>query len=108
MSSALASLVRVGLRNPVKVVVKTSVAPSASLVTGQGKGKGKAVEEEASAPEGLESGYVVVQEGTKVAWLKSVLDTETASGGPSPARKVIVFLATGAEVDHWYKVSPPL
>lgn len=99
MTSALASLIRVGLRNPVKVVVKTSALQPA------GKGKQKAQPEEAgaSAPEGLKSGFVVVPEGRKISQLQRLLRQSAKEG----ARKVVVFFATCAEVDHWYKVRVP-
>ena len=60
------------------------------------------MDEEVSGPEGLESGYIVVSEGLKVVHLLNVLNTE--ANAVHPARKLIVFFATGAEVDHWYKV----
>ncbi|GAA6059438.1 hypothetical protein JCM10212_005377 [Sporobolomyces blumeae] len=99
MSDALSQLVRVGLRNPVRVVVKVEAKNL--------KGKAKAEEGDRKIPTLLQNGYVVCPAEERMAMLMRILkqeafvkDDEDATG----ARKFIVYFATCACVDYFFKV----
>ncbi|KAL2915583.1 ATP-dependent rRNA helicase spb4 [Polyrhizophydium stewartii] len=75
MNEALNALVRTGLRNPVKVVIKV----------------------ETRTPSSLQIGFMLVEPDAKLATLIQLLRVESES-------KFIVYFSTGACVDYFYKV----
>ncbi|GAA6002142.1 hypothetical protein JCM10207_003095 [Rhodosporidiobolus poonsookiae] len=98
MSDALSQLVRVGMRNPVRVVVKVeakAAGKTAAGTTGDRK-----------IPALLQNGYVVCSPSERIAMLFRILKQEAFSeqeeGGG--ARKFIVYFSTCAGVDYFYKV----
>lgn len=88
MSEALDQLIRVGLRNPVKVVVRVKSA----------SGKN-----EQRTPSALQISYLTVRADRKVAALLKLLKTVR----PAPL-KTLVYLATCYGVDYWSGVLPAL
>ncbi|BGP14630.1 hypothetical protein JCM10213_002202 [Rhodosporidiobolus nylandii] len=99
MSDALSQLVRVGMRNPVRVVVKVQ----AKAV--EAKGKDGATGDR-KIPTLLQNGYVVCAPSERMAMLFRILRQEAFSdqkeGGG--ARKFIVYFSTCAGVDYFFKV----
>jgi len=91
MSDALSQLVRVGLRNPVRIVVK--VEAKARL------GKGKDADDRRT-PASLQNGYVLCDAEQKFVQTVRILKREAAQD----ARKFIVYFATCASVDYLYKI----
>ncbi|GAA5884694.1 hypothetical protein JCM6882_005355 [Rhodosporidiobolus microsporus] len=95
MSDALSQLVRVGMRNPVKVVVKVEAKGKAANGAGDRK-----------IPTLLQNGYVVCTPAERMAMLFRIMKQEAFSeqdeGGG--ARKFIVYFSTCAGVDYFYKV----
>ncbi|KAK4048578.1 ATP-dependent rRNA helicase spb4 [Microbotryomycetes sp. JL221] len=87
MTDGLTELVRVGLRNPVRVVVKVEA-------------KGSHAEANRRMPASLQNGYVVVAPDEKLSTLVRIIKQETSDR----ARKFIVYFATCACVDYFYKV----
>ena len=91
MSEAVESIIRVGLRNPVKVAVKVK-----NLRTG-------GVVEERTVPASLQMTYLVTPASRKLPALSRLLGTLD----PRP-QKTIVFLSTCAAVDYFSAVLPGL
>ena len=91
MSEAVESIIRVGLRNPVKVAVKVR-----NLRTG-------GVVEERTVPASLQMTYLVAPASHKMPALSRLLETLD----PRP-QKTIVFLSTCAAVDYFSSVLPGL
>jgi ATP-dependent RNA helicase DDX55/SPB4 len=89
MTDALSELIRVGLRNPVRVVVKIESKKAAERRT----------------PASLQNGFIVVRAGQKISQLVNVLRREAALGS---VKKFIVYFATCACVDYFYKVARSL
>ncbi|KAG0221228.1 P-loop containing nucleoside triphosphate hydrolase protein [Mortierella sp. GBAus27b] len=83
MTDGLHELVRAGLRNPVRVVVKVE-----DLVGGGGQ----------RTPASLHIGYILCQTSQKLLLLSHLLRQESAT------KKTIVYFATCASVDYFYKL----
>ncbi|KAG0318153.1 ATP-dependent rRNA helicase spb4 [Dissophora globulifera] len=83
MTDGLHELVRAGLRNPVRVVVKVE-----DLVGGGGQ----------RTPASLHIGYVLCSTSQKLLLLTHLLRQESAN------KKTIVYFATCASVDYFYKL----
>ncbi|KWU44091.1 DEAD-domain-containing protein [Rhodotorula sp. JG-1b] len=107
MTDALGQLVRVGLRNPVRVVVKVEAKNA------KGKEKAEAAGDR-KIPSLLQNGFVVCRPEERLAMLFRILRQEAF---PSPdeaggevestgegARKFIVYFSTCAAVDYFFKV----
>lgn len=95
MSDALGQLVRVGLRNPVRVVVKVEAKARA------GGAKGT---DDRRTPATLSNGYILCETREKFLQLIRVLQAEASPASEHPARKFIVYFATCAAVDYLYKI----
>lgn len=91
MSDALSQLVRVGLRNPVRVVVKVEAKAR--------PGKGKDTDDRRT-PASLQNGFVLCNPDEKFVQTLRILHREAKDG----ARKFIVYFATCASVDYLYKI----
>lgn len=100
LTEASSELIRMGLRNPVRVVVKASI----KTVTASGaEGKGK----ERRTPAGLKNMVVVCPPGRKTETLLRVLEEERFRGvdqGEMGSGKFIVYMATCNQVDYFYRV----
>ncbi|KAF9335555.1 ATP-dependent rRNA helicase spb4 [Podila minutissima] len=83
MTDGLSELVRAGLRNPVRVVVKVE-----DLVGGGGQ----------RTPASLHIGYILCSTSQKLLLLTHLLRQEAAN------KKTIVYFATCASVDYFYKL----
>lgn len=86
MTDAISELVRAGLRNPVRIVVKVQ-----DLVNNQQR-----------TPSTLHIDYLVCEPEQKLAQLVRLLQNELEA--PEGARKFIVYYATCACVDYYYKL----
>lgn len=84
MTDALSELIRTGLRNPVRVVVKVSNAASG---------------QEQRTPESLDIRYAFVEPRERIARLLELL-----LSGNNDKKKHIVYFATCACVDYFFKV----
>ncbi|KAL9932045.1 hypothetical protein V8E36_009106 [Tilletia maclaganii] len=125
MTDALGELVKIGLRNPVRVVVKVAHKQAAAAAQVAGKGKQKAVESSAGdgmqrIPAGLQNFYHLSRAEHKVAQLLRIITYEagcvqrpkaSSSSSTDPtaadtfqARKFIVYFATCAQVNYFYKL----
>ncbi|KAL8276635.1 hypothetical protein RQP46_010984 [Phenoliferia psychrophenolica] len=95
MTDALGQLVRVGLRNPVRVVVKVEAKRQVS-------DKGKEVAGgDRRTPASLQNGYVLVAPDAKFSTMVQILHQEVEEDS---ARKFIIYFATCATVDYFYKL----
>ncbi|KAG9046513.1 ATP-dependent rRNA helicase spb4 [Tulasnella sp. UAMH 9824] len=94
MTEGLSEIVRVGLRNPVRVVVKVEAKTNGV--------KRKAGEvEERRVPARLSNTYMMVHPSEKLLQLVRLLLLETVQLGQS---RIIVYFATCAEVTYFYKI----
>ncbi|RPB24892.1 DEAD-domain-containing protein [Terfezia boudieri ATCC MYA-4762] len=87
--AVVGGLVRTGLRNPVKIVVK---------VMGEG-GDGK----EKRTPASLENTYIVSSSHHRLYYLRQILSPNT-SLLPTPPKKVIIYLSSCASVDYFASI----
>ncbi|KAG8218451.1 DEAD-domain-containing protein [Butyriboletus roseoflavus] len=101
-ADALSELVRVGLRNPARVVVKVQSKKSKKRILDGKPGKGEVVEER-RIPAGLENFYINCRTSEKLVQLVRVIEHEVSS---YTASHFIVYFATCACVDYFYRVLP--
>ncbi|KAJ3560246.1 hypothetical protein NP233_g10968 [Leucocoprinus birnbaumii] len=92
-ADAMTELVRVGLRNPARVVVKVQTK----------KAQGKAVIEERRIPANLQNYYIPCHASEKLLQLSRIIKYESARKQSS---SFIVYFATCACVDYFYKILP--
>ncbi|KAG7096911.1 hypothetical protein E1B28_004316 [Marasmius oreades] len=91
---AISELVRVGLRNPARIVVKV-----------QSRREGvKETVEERRIPANLQNFYITCRASEKTIQLARLILHEASHFQSS---QFIVFFATGACVDHFYHILPP-
>ncbi|KAL0091350.1 P-loop containing nucleoside triphosphate hydrolase protein [Phycomyces blakesleeanus] len=88
MTDGLSELVRAGLRNPVRIVVKVEDLNNKGSVQ--------------RTPASLEIDYVVCEPEQKLTQMIRILEAELAD--PEGARKFIVYFATCACVDYFFKL----
>ncbi|KAF8914605.1 DEAD-domain-containing protein [Mucidula mucida] len=93
-ADALSELVRAGLRNPARIVVKVQAKKTAA------NGKTTLVEERRT-PANLSNFYVICKASEKVVQLTRIVKHEVAAHQSS---QFIIYFATGACVDYFYKV----
>ncbi|KAH0839733.1 DEAD-domain-containing protein [Lanmaoa asiatica] len=103
-ADALSELVRVGLRNPARVVVKVQSKKSKKRISDGKPGKGEVVEER-RIPAGLQNFYINCWSSEKLVQLVRVVEHEVSS---YRASHFIVYFATCACVDYFYRVLPKL
>ncbi|RPD66339.1 DEAD-domain-containing protein [Lentinus tigrinus ALCF2SS1-7] len=102
-ADALSELVRVGLRNPARIVVKVQSKKT--------KGKGAAAEgtkelvEERRIPANLQNYYMACSASEKMLQLTRIVRHEVETQQSS---RFIVYFATCACVDYFYRVLAPL
>ncbi|KAL5511616.1 SPB4 [Sanghuangporus vaninii] len=99
MTDALSELVRVGLRNPVRVVVKVEAKK-----TKDGKVVKEKVEER-RIPASLKNFYIQCRPSEKMVQLLRLIGHEASS---SDSSRFIVYFATCACVDYFYRILPSL
>ncbi|KAL5490329.1 SPB4 [Sanghuangporus weigelae] len=99
MTDALSELVRVGLRNPVRVVVKVE-----SKKTKDGKVVKEKVEER-RIPASLKIFYMRCKPSKKMVQLLRLIGHEAST---SDSSRFIVYFATCACVDYFYRILPSL
>lgn len=103
MSEGLGELCRVGLRNPVKIVVKVERKNQKSRDASTGASQ---QQQDRNTPASLQNTYTICTPREKLARLVQVLRHEALSHGDmEEPKKFIVYLATCACVDYFYKVS---
>ncbi|KAN0065127.1 ATP-dependent rRNA helicase spb4 [Thecaphora frezii] len=96
MTDALSELARMGLRNPVRVVVK--VEAKADKASGASEGSRR-------IPATLQNTFQVSRAENKMAQLLRILQYESSEQGlGGGAHKFIVYFATCAQVNYFYKV----
>lgn len=107
VGDAVAEMVRVGLRNPVKVVVKVKTLRSAESATATSAGDdaadGATAVEDRRTPASLRLCYLVVRASQKLPALAALLTRLR----PRPQR-AIVFLSTCAAVDYFQHLLPSI
>ena len=96
VSEAVDQLVRVGLRNPVRIAVKVKTRATPSGVAGE---EGKI--EDKRTPASLQMAYLVVPASHKLPAIKKLLSTLQ----PQP-QKTIFYLSTCYSVDYFQHVLP--
>ncbi|KAJ6620294.1 DEAD-domain-containing protein [Mycena sp. CBHHK59/15] len=98
-ADALSELVRVGLRNPARIVVKVqtkklkSIGPTGALV--------RETVEERRIPANLKILYIVCHVSEKLVQLTRIISSEVTEHQSS---RFIVYFATGACVDYFYRI----
>lgn len=102
MTDALSELVRMGLRNPVRVVVKVEAKNGKPTRLTATTGK---TDESRRTPASLQNMYHVSSPDNKLLQLLRILLLESsASGMGGGARKIIVYFSTCAQVNYFYAV----
>ncbi|PWN37992.1 DEAD-domain-containing protein [Meira miltonrushii] len=106
MTDAMNELVRVGLRNPVRVVVKVetkTTARDSKMMNGSTSVNDK------RTPASLDNHFMSMRAEHKLLQLIRILRAESKRKEDDlPMRKAIVFFATCAQVNFFYKVLSPL
>ncbi|KAF8138261.1 DEAD-domain-containing protein [Boletus edulis] len=101
-ADALSELVRVGLRNPARVVVKVQSKKSFKHISDSKSGTGEIVEER-RIPAGLQNFYINCRTSEKLVQLVRVIEHEVSS---HKASHFIVYFATCACVNYFYRILP--
>ncbi|TFK43507.1 DEAD-domain-containing protein [Crucibulum laeve] len=102
-ADALSELVRVGLRNPARIIVKVQ-SKRVTSKTLSGKQKFERIEER-RIPANLQNFFVSCKASEKMTQLTRIIELETTKNQSS---RFIVYFATCACVDYFYKVIPHL
>lgn len=106
MTDAMNELVRVGLRNPVRVVVKVETK---STTRDTKSTNGSTSTNDKRIPASLENYFMSMRAEHKLLQLIRILRAESKRKEDDlPMRKAIVFFATCAQVNFFYKVLSPL
>ncbi|PIL24178.1 transporter [Ganoderma sinense ZZ0214-1] len=103
-ADALSELVRVGLRNPARIVVKVQ-AKKVKEESGVDGAKVKEVIEERRIPANLQNYYMTCSAFEKMLQLSRIIRHETETHQSS---RFIVYFATCACVDYFYRVVTPI
>ncbi|KAH9482660.1 ATP-dependent rRNA helicase SPB4 [Psilocybe cubensis] len=96
-ADALSELVRVGLRNPARITVKVQSKKSKVGMDGTSK-----IIEERRTPANLKNYYVTCRPSEKIIQLTRIISNEVAKN----SSHFIVYFATCACVDYFYKILP--
>lgn len=96
MSEAVDQLIRVGLRNPVRIAVKVKTRAAASGKPGE---EGKI--EDKRTPASLQMSYLITPPSHKIPAMKKILATLQP-----PPQKTILYLSTCYSVDYFQHVLP--
>lgn len=103
-ADALSDLVRVGLRNPARIIVKVQSKKSKKMGGGSKESKGEVIEERRT-PAGLQNFYISCLTSEKLIQLVRVIQHDLATYQSS---HFIVYFATCACVDYFYRVLPAI
>ncbi|KIM28976.1 hypothetical protein M408DRAFT_16014 [Serendipita vermifera MAFF 305830] len=95
MTDGLSELVRMGLRNPVRVVVKVEAKRAKGT-----KRKAEDVIEDRRTPASLQNYYIQCRAEEKTIQLVRILEHELARA----SSKFIIYFATCATVDYFYRI----
>ena len=107
MSEGLGQLCRVGLRNPVRIIVK--VERKHQRPSDLDSGLGIMKEAERNTPASLRSTYTICETEQKMIKLLQLLENESKEVEDGiEGKKIIVYFATCACVDYFYKVRSQL
>ena len=90
MTDAISELVRAGLRNPVRIVVKVQDLAHSN--------------QQQRTPSTLHINYIVCDADQKLLQLVRLVENELGKQEETAARKFIVYVATCACVDYFYKL----
>ncbi|KAE9410543.1 DEAD-domain-containing protein [Gymnopus androsaceus JB14] len=99
-ADAISELVRVGLRNPARIVVKVQSKKQQPKVEGQPQSQ---VIEERRIPANLQNFYISCEASEKTVQLARIISHEIKE---HQASQFIVYFATGACVDYFYHILP--
>ncbi|KAI0647247.1 P-loop containing nucleoside triphosphate hydrolase protein [Trametes meyenii] len=103
---ALSELVRVGLRNPARIVVKVQAKKmKGKAIAVDGLKKEREVTEERRIPANLQNYYLACPAAEKLTQLRRIIGHETKH---YQSARFIVYFATCACVDYFYRVLVPL
>ncbi|KAH7914337.1 DEAD-domain-containing protein [Hygrophoropsis aurantiaca] len=103
-ADALSELVRVGLRNPARILVKVQSKKSKTRGEGiDGKIEKGEIVEERRIPAGLQNFYIKCKASEKLVQMARIIEHEVSTYGSS---HFIVYFATCACVDYFYRVLP--
>ncbi|KAF8165322.1 DEAD-domain-containing protein [Crassisporium funariophilum] len=103
-ADALSELVRVGLRNPARIVVKVQSKRVNTNPTLKGSQKSEIIGERRT-PASLQNYYINCRSSEKILQLTRIISHEASAKGSS---HFIVYFATCACVDYFYKILPAL
>ncbi|PCH38161.1 DEAD-domain-containing protein [Wolfiporia cocos MD-104 SS10] len=104
MTDALSELVRVGLRNPARVVVKVQTKKAKVKGDSQGDGQDRyEVIEERRIPANLQNFYLTCRVSEKLVQLTRIISHEVTKQQSS---RFIVYFATCACVEYFYRILP--
>ncbi|TFK75885.1 DEAD-domain-containing protein [Pluteus cervinus] len=103
-ADALSELVRVGLRNPARIIVKVQAKKTNSSTQGSNATPGDVVEER-RIPANLQNFYLECSASEKVVQLSRIISHEISQHQSS---QFIVYFSTGACVDYFYKILPSI
>ncbi|KAJ7491200.1 DEAD-domain-containing protein [Mycena latifolia] len=101
-ADAISELVRVGLRNPARIVVKVQAK---KLRTGASGALIRETIEERRIPANLKIHYIVCRASEKLVQLTRIISSEVTEHQSS---RFIVYFATGACVDYFYRIMQDL
>ncbi|KAF5390553.1 hypothetical protein D9757_002771 [Collybiopsis confluens] len=101
-ADAISELVRAGLRNPAKIVVKVQ---SKKQVAGGGVAQKTQTIEERRIPANLKNYYISCRASEKTVQLARIISQEIKT---HDASQFIIYFATGACVDYFYQILPDL
>ncbi|EJF66036.1 DEAD-domain-containing protein [Dichomitus squalens LYAD-421 SS1] len=104
-ADALSELVRVGLRNPARIVVKVQTKKTKGRAGADGIKADKETVEERRIPANLQNYYMSCRASEKMLQLTRIIRHETQKQQSS---RFIVYFATCACVDYFYRVLAPL
>ncbi|KAI0636773.1 DEAD-domain-containing protein [Trametes polyzona] len=105
-ADAMSELVRVGLRNPARIVVKVQAKKTkGKSVTADGKKVEREVIEERRIPANLQNFYMTCPASEKLVQLTRIINHEVKQ---QQSARFIVYFATCACVDYFYRVIAPL
>ncbi|THH31153.1 hypothetical protein EUX98_g3039 [Antrodiella citrinella] len=102
-ADALSELVRVGLRNPARIVVKVQSKKMKKAIDGQTAASSSEVVEERRIPANLQNLYISCRASEKLTQLVRIIQHETRT---SQSSRFIIYFATCACVDYFYRILP--
>jgi len=102
-ADALSELVRVGLRNPARIVVKVQSKKTKKAADGKSVASSSEIVEERRIPANLQNFYIECKASDKLLQIVRIIQHETKAQQSS---RFIVYFATCACVDYFYRILP--